>query len=56
MNGSAVDNVALKKETGEQSSENWKVKMLFDGECPLCMREVMPEFRAILIVGWNYDI
>lgn len=52
-----MDNVALKKETGEPSSENWKVKMLFDGECPLCMREVMPEFkqRFFLIVGWNYD-
>ncbi|KAL5974322.1 hypothetical protein ACLOJK_030986 [Asimina triloba] len=21
------------------SSENWKIKMLYDGECPLCMRE-----------------
>ncbi|KAK1564632.1 hypothetical protein Q3G72_007572 [Acer saccharum] len=26
----------------EQSSpeENWKIKMLYDGDCPLCMREV----------------
>ncbi|KAK3035812.1 hypothetical protein RJ639_034628, partial [Escallonia herrerae] len=24
----------------EQSSQNWKIKMLYDGECPLCMREV----------------
>ncbi|KAI3761348.1 hypothetical protein L1987_51761 [Smallanthus sonchifolius] len=23
-----------------QSSPNWKVKMLYDGDCPLCMREV----------------
>ncbi|GJU83735.1 thiol-disulfide oxidoreductase DCC [Tanacetum coccineum] len=23
-----------------QSSANWKVKMLYDGDCPLCMREV----------------
>ncbi|KAI3777586.1 hypothetical protein L1987_47386 [Smallanthus sonchifolius] len=23
-----------------QSSSNWKVKMLYDGDCPLCMREV----------------
>ncbi|KAM0942677.1 putative DCC1-like thiol-disulfide oxidoreductase family [Dioscorea sansibarensis] len=22
------------------SSETWKIKMLYDGECPLCMREV----------------
>ncbi|XP_058115440.1 uncharacterized protein At5g50100, chloroplastic isoform X3 [Magnolia sinica] len=21
-------------------SQNWKIKMLYDGECPLCMREV----------------
>ncbi|KAK1422338.1 hypothetical protein QVD17_25379 [Tagetes erecta] len=27
--------------TGQlQSSPNWKVKMLYDGDCPLCMREV----------------
>ncbi|XP_011620917.1 uncharacterized protein At5g50100, mitochondrial isoform X3 [Amborella trichopoda] len=23
-----------------QPSKNWKIKMLYDGECPLCMREV----------------
>lgn len=23
-----------------QSSPSWKVKMLYDGDCPLCMREV----------------
>ncbi|KAM0832286.1 hypothetical protein ACQ4PT_064979 [Festuca glaucescens] len=22
------------------SSQNWRIKMLYDGECPLCMREV----------------
>lgn len=41
VNGTAVDNLAPKKETREESLENWKVKMLYDGECPLCMREVM---------------
>lgn len=32
----------LKGENGEQmqSPPNWKVKMLYDGDCPLCMREV----------------
>lgn len=24
----------------EQSPEDWKIKMLYDGDCPLCMREV----------------
>ncbi|XP_027167329.1 uncharacterized protein At5g50100, chloroplastic [Coffea eugenioides] len=35
-----LDPVAPKKEDVEQSSENWKIKMLYDGECPLCMKEV----------------
>ncbi|XP_052181335.1 uncharacterized protein At5g50100, chloroplastic [Diospyros lotus] len=35
-----ADPVAPKREDEEQSSENWKIKMLYDGECPLCMREV----------------
>ncbi|KAE8681426.1 Thiol-disulfide oxidoreductase DCC isoform 2 [Hibiscus syriacus] len=29
------------KENDEQKSQqNWKIKMLYDGDCPLCMREV----------------
>ncbi|KAL3512923.1 hypothetical protein ACH5RR_025640 [Cinchona calisaya] len=32
--------VVSKEENEEQSSKNWKIKMLYDGECPLCMREV----------------
>ncbi|KAL6651591.1 hypothetical protein ACP70R_010516 [Stipagrostis hirtigluma subsp. patula] len=24
---------------GENSSKNWRIKMLYDGDCPLCMRE-----------------
>ncbi|PKA50818.1 Uncharacterized protein AXF42_Ash007473 [Apostasia shenzhenica] len=24
----------------DQSSNSWKIKMLYDGECPLCLREV----------------
>lgn len=58
VNGSSMDNLPLKKEIGEGSSENWKVKMLYDGECPLCMREVMPKskWNFSLISGWNDDI
>lgn len=41
INGTAVDPVAPKKEGQQPSSENWKIKMLYDGECPLCMREVI---------------
>ncbi|KZV39686.1 hypothetical protein F511_22711 [Dorcoceras hygrometricum] len=40
ISGTTVDPVATKKETEEPSTENWKIKMLYDGECPLCMREV----------------
>ncbi|XP_078440354.1 putative thiol-disulfide oxidoreductase DCC [Wolffia australiana] len=30
----------LKPVKNEVPAEEWKIKMLFDGECPLCMREV----------------
>ncbi|KAG8378988.1 hypothetical protein BUALT_Bualt07G0041600 [Buddleja alternifolia] len=40
INGTAVDPMAPKKENEQPLPENWKVKMLYDGECPLCMREV----------------
>ncbi|KAK4362392.1 hypothetical protein RND71_017633 [Anisodus tanguticus] len=40
ISGTTVDPVATKKENEDQSPENWKIKMLYDGECPLCMREV----------------
>ncbi|XP_009610588.1 uncharacterized protein At5g50100, chloroplastic isoform X1 [Nicotiana tabacum] len=33
-----VDPVAQKKDN--EGHENWKIKMLYDGDCPLCMREV----------------
>nr|KJB20651.1 hypothetical protein B456_003G157900 [Gossypium raimondii] len=40
------------KEDDEQSSpQNWKIKMLYDGDCPLCMREVMGRIHAILSDG-----
>jgi hypothetical protein len=37
-----ADSVTPKKEEDEeQSPQNWKIKMLYDGDCPLCMREVL---------------
>ncbi|KAE9453795.1 hypothetical protein C3L33_14329, partial [Rhododendron williamsianum] len=35
-----VNPVAPSKDDAGKSPDNWKVKMLYDGECPLCMREV----------------
>ncbi|KAJ8449133.1 hypothetical protein Cgig2_004188 [Carnegiea gigantea] len=34
--------VASKRDLEKQSDsgQNWKIKMLYDGDCPLCMREV----------------
>ncbi|XWS48122.1 hypothetical protein CRYUN_Cryun13aG0046000 [Craigia yunnanensis] len=29
-----------KEDDEQQSPQNWKIKMLYDGDCPLCMREV----------------
>ncbi|CAK9169390.1 unnamed protein product [Ilex paraguariensis] len=40
IQGAAADPVAPKKEDEEQLTKEWKIKMLYDGECPLCMREV----------------
>ncbi|XP_061369643.1 uncharacterized protein At5g50100, chloroplastic [Gastrolobium bilobum] len=36
----AVEPAISKKEGEEQFSRDWKIKMLYDGDCPLCMREV----------------
>ncbi|XP_050221531.1 uncharacterized protein At5g50100, chloroplastic isoform X2 [Mercurialis annua] len=36
----AINPVATKKRDEEQVPPNWKIKMLYDGDCPLCMREV----------------
>lgn len=49
VSGMAVDPVAPKKETEEPSTENWKVKMLYDGECPLCMREVSAGLDNLIV-------
>lgn len=35
-----LDPVAPKVGNYEKPSQNWEVKMLYDGDCPLCMREV----------------
>ncbi|GMY24589.1 hypothetical protein FCV25MIE_19831 [Fagus crenata] len=35
-----ADPLTPKKEDEEQSPQNWTIKMLYDGDCPLCMREV----------------
>lgn len=37
-----LDPVTPKKKKDEEGSppESWKIKMLYDGDCPLCMREV----------------
>uniref|UniRef100_A0A2P2IRW2 Uncharacterized protein MANES_14G069600 n=1 Tax=Rhizophora mucronata TaxID=61149 RepID=A0A2P2IRW2_RHIMU len=36
----AADPIASKKEEEGKSSQDWRIKMLYDGDCPLCMREV----------------
>ncbi|XP_030458385.1 uncharacterized protein At5g50100, chloroplastic [Syzygium oleosum] len=40
IQGAAAEPVAPKKEDERQSLRDWKIKMLYDGDCPLCMREV----------------
>ncbi|GAU28704.1 hypothetical protein TSUD_216110 [Trifolium subterraneum] len=43
--------VSKKEEEEEQSPKDWKIKMLYDGDCPLCMREAMGRIHAILSDG-----
>ncbi|KAI3430004.1 uncharacterized protein J3R85_008515, partial [Psidium guajava] len=40
IQGATAEPVAPKKEHERQSLQDWKIKMLYDGDCPLCMREV----------------
>ncbi|KAJ0106399.1 hypothetical protein Patl1_17978 [Pistacia atlantica] len=43
IQGATVDPLTPNKEQQKEASpepENWKIKMLYDGDCPLCMREV----------------
>lgn len=45
------------KEDDEQNSpQNWKIKMLYDGDCPLCMREVhhFSYIWLMIIFGVHY--
>ncbi|KAF2282894.1 hypothetical protein GH714_043314 [Hevea brasiliensis] len=47
-----VDPITTKKQgEEEQPPQNWNIKMLYDGDCPLCMREVMGRIHAILSDG-----
>lgn len=36
----AADPITPRREDEESTPNNWKIKMLYDGDCPLCMREV----------------
>lgn len=36
----AITSQKGKEDNEQQSPQNWKIKMLYDGDCPLCMREV----------------
>ncbi|KAF3437089.1 hypothetical protein FNV43_RR19842 [Rhamnella rubrinervis] len=36
----AADPISTKREDEESTRQTWKIKMLYDGDCPLCMREV----------------
>ncbi|KAF2572742.1 hypothetical protein F2Q70_00003756 [Brassica cretica] len=42
IQGESVDRGTQSKNNDEPkpTPENWKIKMLYDGDCPLCMREV----------------
>ncbi|XP_020887497.1 uncharacterized protein At5g50100, mitochondrial isoform X2 [Arabidopsis lyrata subsp. lyrata] len=41
IQGASVDPVVTPlKNREEPKPQNWKIKMLYDGDCPLCMREV----------------
>ncbi|CAH2072441.1 unnamed protein product [Thlaspi arvense] len=42
IQGASADHVAQLKnhDDPKPKPQNWKIKMLYDGDCPLCMREV----------------
>ncbi|XP_042497158.1 uncharacterized protein At5g50100, chloroplastic isoform X2 [Macadamia integrifolia] len=56
----AVDQKATDGES-DKSSQSWKIKMLYDGDCPLCMREVNmlrernKQYKAIKFVDIGSD-
>lgn len=41
--------VTQKRWNEDQSSQNWKIKMLYDGDSPLCMSEVCREIFYIFV-------
>lgn len=54
----AVLDAKPRSEQTENLSKRWKIKMLYDGECPLCMREVshlfysrLPNYVLIVVVN-----
>ncbi|KAJ4842502.1 hypothetical protein Tsubulata_041103 [Turnera subulata] len=52
IHGTTVDPATREKGYKEQDPpQDWKIKMLYDGDCPLCMREVMGRIHAILSDG-----
>jgi predicted DCC family thiol-disulfide oxidoreductase YuxK len=36
----SIDHAPEGTQTGSDGSSSWKIKLLYDGECPLCLREV----------------
>ncbi|CAA7021810.1 unnamed protein product [Microthlaspi erraticum] len=40
IQGSNANPVTQLKNKEDPKPQNWKIKMLYDGDCPLCMREV----------------
>jgi len=43
---SSSRSVVLRASSSQAHGVTWKVKMLYDGDCPLCMREVNMLVRA----------
>lgn len=39
----AAEPAISKRDHEEKLTQSWKIKMLYDGDCPLCMREVYLE-------------
>ncbi|XP_021911236.1 uncharacterized protein At5g50100, mitochondrial-like, partial [Carica papaya] len=40
VQGATADSVATRKKDENEVPQDWKIKMLYDGDCPLCMHEV----------------
>ena len=46
LKSSSSRSVVLRASSSQAHGVTWKVKMLYDGDCPLCMREVNMLVRA----------